>query len=297
MKKVIIIGSKLSTKNDPDIIASHLRNKQCLATVVYWEDMCLFIDKRDIRITFNSVDIVSEQPDIVLLLGWYRSHPTIPYRDMAYAASLIFEENNIRYWNQEAYSQRSTTKLSCMVQLAQHQIPVPQTFFSLDTEKLMEVNHPPFVIKAVAASRGKYNFLISSENELSQLQNKIKQASITQEFIPNDYDLRIICMNSKPKLILKRSRSKDSRSHLNNTSMGGHAEWVDFESVPIQLLTLSKKICKIMKRNIAGIDFIPDDSSPCGFSCLEVNAVPQLTSGFDRDIKMNILQNVILERL
>jgi len=44
---------------------------------------------------------------------------------------------------------------------------------------------------------------------------------------------------------------------------------------------------------MAGIDFIPDAESPYGYSCLEVNALPQLTSGTDVDKKMSTLYNVV----
>ena len=61
------------------------------------------------------------------------------------------------------------------------------------------------------------------------------------------------------------------------------------------MLTESEKICIIMNRQLAGIDFIPDSSSPYGYSCLEVNAIPQLTSGYDVTTKMKKLSESIEE--
>ena len=42
-----------------------------------------------------------------------------------------------------------------------------------------------------------------------------------------------------------------------------------------------------MQREMAGIDLIPDSSAPGGYACLEVNAIPQLTSGYGVDVKMS----------
>ena len=44
---------------------------------------------------------------------------------------------------------------------------------------------------------------------------------------------------------------------------------------------------------MAGIDFIPNDLSPYRYSCLEVNAIPQLTSGHDADVKIQQLVTAI----
>ena len=46
---------------------------------------------------------------------------------------------------------------------------------------------------------------------------------------------------------------------------------------------------------MAGIDLIPDNISEYGYSCLEVNTIPQLTSGFDPDTKMESLVEAVLK--
>ncbi len=61
------------------------------------------------------------------------------------------------------------------------------------------------------------------------------------------------------------------------------------KGMPGGLLTEAERICTIMNREMAGIDFIPDTTSKIGYSCLEVNAIPQLTSGFDFERKMSAL--------
>jgi D-alanine-D-alanine ligase-like ATP-grasp enzyme len=48
-----------------------------------------------------------------------------------------------------------------------------------------------------------------------------------------------------------------------------------------------------MNRELAGIDFIPDATAHFGYACLEVNAIPQLTSGYDVAVKMAEFTNSI----
>lgn len=283
--KVIVVGSKdHGSKNDPAVIAAAVEG-----TVVYWEDVVFHIKTNDVVVTCDGKDIFAEPVGLVMATGWYKSG----FRDVAYAFGLIAKSKDIPLWNSEIVSQRSTTKLSCMVQLALEGVSVPETIYSLGDLSYISDRSVPFIAKAAAASRGQSNFLIGSQSDRQTFLSKKHTGYLVQPFMPNDHDLRVICFGGEPQLVLKRSRAADSDIHLNNTSQGGSAEWLDLSQVPAELLTVASKICKIMSREMAGIDFIPDHTSPYQYSCLEVNAIPQLTSGVDVEIKMTALQKSI----
>jgi len=287
MKQVIIVGSRSSgSKNNPDEIARFIALNDAQVTRVYWEDLIFSVKSNVVSITAGDVDVLAAGTDLVIAVGWYKNGKKSIYRDVAFSLALALKHHEIAFWNSEMAHQRSTTKLSAMVQLSLEGVPVPDTLFSIDTKKALATNPDyPYVIKAIAASRGASNYLIENEQQLTDAQVS-EGYFLIQPFLPNDHDLRIICFGGKPTLVLRRSRRADADTHMNNTSQGGTAEWIDLSSISLELLTLSQKVCTIMGREMAGIDLIPDNSSSAGYSCLEVNAVPQLTSGTDSDKKL-----------
>lgn len=293
--KILVIGSQNSgAKNDPNVLAGSLADAGHRAEVVFWEDLAFTIQTSDVQLRFGGVDPFAEKPDLVIAVGWYKSGRSSIYRDVAYSVALYLTHRGIAFWNGEMAQQRSTTKLSCMVQLALEGISVPTTHFSLKTANVLDSFELPVVAKAAAASRGRSNFLIETEEDIKDL--LVEDAHyLVQPFLVNDHDLRVICFGSRPALVLRRARAKDADTHLNNTSQGGTAEWLPIDTIDEQLLTISEKICRIMKRDMAGIDFIPDKSSPFGYSCLEVNAIPQLTSGHDTDMKLKAFVSAVAQ--
>lgn len=296
MNKIVILGSLDSgTKNSPYVLSQHLRAKGYDVEICYWEHLVFDIKTGDVKILSQQKGIATEiQPDLVIALGWYKQGKQAFYRDVAYATALYLKHFEIPFWNSEMGQQRSTTKLSCMVELALHAISVPDTLFSIDGSVIKQPE-PPFIVKAISASRGQDNFLVRSNEQGRELLGSDMNKYLVQPFMPNDHDLRVICFGGEPSLVLKRSRGEASDSHLNNTSQGGNAEWLELSDMDEKLLTVSREICIIMGREMGGIDFIPDASSPFGYSCLEVNAIPQLTSGHDTLKKLDIFAESILK--
>ncbi len=293
MKNVLVIGSRFSgTKNDPSVIAQSIASDIVVPRLVYWEDLVFDISTNNVSVTVEGADLFSTPIDLVIAVGWYKSGARSLYRDVAYSFALVLADKGITYWNTEMGNQRSTSKLSTMVHLALNDISVPRTLFSLSSHLLEGMLSFPFIAKAVAASRGNLNFLIKDASETARFVDE-KVYFILQPFLLNDHDLRVICFGGKPNLVLKRSRGESSNTHLNNTSQGGNAEWIPLSLIDSRLLTFCEKISTISGREMAGIDLIPDESAPYGYSCLEINAVPQLTSGTDTDKKMTAFREAL----
>ena len=293
ISKIMIIGSReFGTKNNPEALAGRLSDKGLSVNLIYWEDMELHISTGSAVVMSDGVDVFSSIPDLAITLGWYKNGKKSVYRDLAYSMALIMDSRGVKYWNSEMGSQRSTSKLSTMVQLALADIPVPSTVFSLQKDKLMRHFDMPFIAKSIKASRGNDNFLVDS----SIIKNNVRASNgyfIVQEYLENDHDLRVICFGGKPALILRRSRDPSSKTHLNNTSQGGKFLWMNKNDIDSQILTLVSEISKITRREMAGVDLIPDSKSAYGYSCLEVNVIPQLTSGVDVDVKLDALVDIL----
>ncbi len=290
MKRILIIGSKDSgSKNNPTVLADSLRNNGVDTMVIFWEDLSFTIKTSEVHVSAGTVRIADYEAELVVALGWYKTGSKSYYRDVAYSLALYLRHHDIPFWNSEMAHQRSVSKLSCMVELALANISVPDTVFYMDTSLLQKTDITlPVVVKAAAASRGEFNYFVHTFDEVM---SKAAEGTpiLIQPFLENDHDLRVICFGGKPAKILKRSRSAGANTHLNNTSQGGSAVWLALDEVPSSLLTEAEKICSVMNRELAGIDFIPDASASCGYSCLEVNAIPQLTSGVDADKKLESL--------
>ncbi len=295
MKNVLLIGSRNSgLKNNPEIMQELLVAEGLSVVVVYWEDLTLDIHTNNVAVLSNNEALLASQPELVIALGWYKSGKLSQYRDLALSVALFLESQNIPFWNREMRQQRSTSKLSTMMMLALQGLPVPRTLFSLNTAAMGDVLPRPFIAKAASASRGDNNFLVERDEDWDEALSA-GVPMILQPFLPNDHDLRVICFNGEPTLVLRRSRASGASTHLNNTSQGGDASWLSPDSLSGELLTNCRKVSKITDREMAGIDLIPDSSSQSGYSFLEVNAVPQLTSGTDTTKKISTLAKTIRE--
>lgn len=295
MKRVLVIGSKNSgTKNNPEVMAHSFQQNGMDANVLHWENLVFEIKTGQVSIVAAGQELAELKPDLVIALNWYKSGSLSFYKDVAYGVALYLKHHDITFWNSEMLHQRSTSKLSCMVELALENISVPHTLYSMSRQLIMERNPKlPAIVKSFAASRGANNFLIKNLDELAKKVPDDENTFLVQPFLDNDHDLRVICVGGEPTMVLRHSRAADSGTHLNNVSQGGSGEWLELPQLPESLLTECRKICIVMHRELAGIDFIPDTSSPYQYSCLEVNAVPQLTSGTDVETKLDTIAQAL----
>jgi glutathione synthase/RimK-type ligase-like ATP-grasp enzyme len=117
-----------------------------------------------------------------------------------------------------------------------------------------------------------------------------------QEFISNDFDVRVVCFDGRPQLVIKRQRTSDG-THLNNTSQGAEATLLELSGLPESVLAEVPKICDAFGRQMAGVDYIVANDGTSRYICLEVNAVPQLTSGSFTQEKRLRLGDAIKEAL
>lgn len=297
MKNVLIIGSKNAEgKNDIQFMAAHMSEPKSV-TLAYWEDLLVTITDNQVSITDARQSIDLKDFELVMAFNWYKTGSQKMYRDLAFSVALYLEDNKVTFWNREMIMQRSTTKLSAMVQLALNGFPVPNTLFSLDAQRLLSAHDTfPVIAKDAAASRGRNNHLCHSADELSKViaAQPATNQLLLQEFIPNESDLRVVCFGGKPALAIKRSR-QSAETHLNNTSQGAVAELIELTNLKPEIIENTSKICYTMGRDMAGVDFLFDKDNPNRYVVLEVNAIPQLTSGSYVTEKMAALEQTLTE--
>jgi glutathione synthase/RimK-type ligase-like ATP-grasp enzyme len=293
MKPVIIIGSRnFGKKNDPAQIFEAIETDQ--KQLIYWEDLVFDITSTSQAIYDSVSGLNIADASLVLLFNWYKKDGAGIYKDAAFALALYLESKSVKFWNQEALLQRSSTKLSAMMQLSLAGITIPGTLFSMNKQAVLAKQQQfPCIAKACSASRGNDNHLVTDSLMLeSIIPADTISTYLIQEFIPNDYDLRIICFGGKPSMAIKRQRT-NAETHLNNTSQGAQASQIELHEIPAQVLTNTEKISKIMQRQMAGVDWLIANDGSGQYACLEVNAIPQLTTGTYVPEKLKKLNEMI----
>lgn len=302
MKKILLLGSRFSgEKNDVSLMQNALApqlGKEMILNKIYFEDLLLQISRREQRVIDTASGLDIKDADLVIAVNWYQNGTRRIYRDVAFAISLYLRHHNVKFWNSEMVLQRSVSKLSAMMQLGLNGIDVPATTFALSPDILcaQEITFPA-VVKDVAASRGKNNYLAQDFSTLKKiLADQETNKYIVQEFIANDHDLRVICFAGRPAMIIKRT-GRNAATHLNNISQGAEAEALSIESLPKELLEKCEFVCTLMGRELAGIDILPATDGSKRFVFLEVNAIPQLTSGALVQDKLQMLAQSITNHM
>lgn len=292
MKPIILLGRKSAgTKNDITLLRQSLDGALAGREIVtiFFEDLVFDISNPAQRIydSVSSRDLADSA--LVVAFNWYSSRPPLYLRDMAFAAALYLHARDVPFWNQEMKLQRSTTKLSAMMQLALAGIPVPATVYASQRTVLVgAVKHVPLplIVKTIAGSRGAHNHLVHTHQDLAALVEAADPLVpfMVQEFIKNDGDVRFVCFGAEPAMAIRRTRSSQD-THLNNTSAGASAHLADVAEFDATLVSAVSQICVMMGRDMAGVDIVQSNDGTGRWVCLEVNAIPQLTSGSFTDEK------------
>lgn len=209
--------------------------------------------------------------------------------EFAVAAAEYLRYHHVHMIDTELLSHVTYDKLGEYMRLALYGTPVPTTFCAYTknllalapevTEKLGS----PFVCKEINADRGRKNFLLSSEAQLSEtLENTDgNDIFVLQKYIPNDGYMRALVFGVNIALAVKRSSvdNEDPRkNHLNNPAGAANAHLLTVTDIPSEVHNLAIRAAKTMDRQIAGVDAIQDEQSGEWF-VLEVNTAPQIRSG------------------
>jgi glutathione synthase/RimK-type ligase-like ATP-grasp enzyme len=287
MNKVTLLGSKdAGEKNSaPEMLRLARENLSGRPDfrVVYWEDLLFDIVKgRQSVIDMASGDDIGGT-GLVMALNWYRGGPRSMYKDAAFALALYLQDKGVKFWNEEMVRQHSISKLSAAMQLSLLGQDVAATRYSLGRETMLKLETEfPVIMKAAQSSRGRNNYLVEDKDGFNRYlelgEDGMPNQFILQEYIPNDSDLRLVCAGGEPQLCIRRQRTSND-THLNNVSQGAEATKVDLTELDPAILQSCREICRGMGRNVAGIDLIQASDGSGRNVFLEVNALPQLTSG------------------
>jgi glutathione synthase/RimK-type ligase-like ATP-grasp enzyme len=295
-KPLLIIGRrKHGEKNNVAEMAARITaaDQGVVAWYAYFEDVTITIvaGKVMASVQLKGVSVSLDNFSAIMLLHWTEDRV---YGDLAFTMALVAQAHDIRVWNSEVLRARSRTKLSQLVTLALHGIPVPDTAFCLEHSVLLEQARQygilPAVCKDITASRGRYNILAEDDSKMvSTLQELAGRPLIVQRQIPNDSsDIRFFVSGGKVSLVIRRQGNGES--HLTNVSAGATAELVPLQDISAETLAEIEEVAAIFGRELCGIDYMLDITTN-NYIFLEINGTPQIVNGVFVDEKIQAIIN------
>ena len=182
-----------------------------------------------------------------------------------------------------------TSKYYCNELFRMNNLRTPKTIpisYSDDSERVAKRFNFPVILKASSGSQtGVGVVIVESLRSLHPTVQMLSLLSknidlILQEYIKNDYDVRVIVHNGEVVAAMKRKIiSGDVRS---NASLGAETDILELTELEIRD---SLKVAELVKGEMVGVDFIPsknrEKEQPY---MLEVNSMPGF-SGVERTIK------------
>jgi glutathione synthase/RimK-type ligase-like ATP-grasp enzyme len=195
-------------------------------------------------------------------------------------------------------------KIAQLLMACNQDVRVPNTIMchrdviDMQIDSIIQTLGLPLIFKSNSGIKGLNNYLLHSRSELDTLiANGTHGDYIFQEFIPNDYDYRILYCgiddNSSP-FVFRRSRS-DMSTHLNNTSQGGSAELVDVQELNELPMQKMRHLVQAIGMDVCGVDLLRS-SKDNELYFLEINATPALASGAFLDEKLDLYENYLIKR-
>lgn len=223
--------------------------------------------------------------------------------EIAMAIVTYLQRNNVPVINPEIGRYLPMTKLGEFVMMSNKDIPLPDSLFirHKHIKRLIKKNKLPFafpfIAKSTNGSMGSNNWLIKSSADLEQAMAEAPDSLfVLQEFIPNDFDYRILVFGGIPRMVIKRSRQSND-THVNNTSKGGDGMFVDLKDMDPKVLDIAIKAAEAVGRTeLGGVDIIINSETGKPY-VLEVNKSPQIETGSNVQRKLDVFSDYIEERI
>jgi D-alanine-D-alanine ligase-like ATP-grasp enzyme len=267
---VLAVGINIS-KKEKDLIKEKLDLKNIRLDFASIKDVVFTIVDGITDVEISGKDL--KQYDYVWIQSGWKTN------QLAYLLHLSLKSKKI------PHNRTSTqiTKLTDNFSLASKHILVPNIFFhnglKIDNGNVIDISKIckfPCIYKTVFGSLGSDVFLIDRQDDIKQIirDNKKYNRYFFQEYIPNDFDYRVVIANGKSSSVCKRIRVSDK--FRNNVALGAKEEFINVKNVSPNILDLAIRATRALKLNWAGVDIVTDKDTGQDY-VLEVNRRPALT--------------------
>ena len=242
------------------LTTENIDTKDCLITIGHNED------NKAVSVIYNNLPLVTKDTGFV-----FRRTNQDTYR--TYLIATILSKQAPAYIdNANLLSDKTADKMTIGVLLPLSGIQVPKSI--LLTNHSYKVNQQflsthltfPSVIKKTG-SKGKQVWKVNTLAELEEKLGTDDNLTLIQEYIENDYDLRVFVLDGK---VIGAVRRSSADGFYNNLSQGGQGEKAEISE---QERDICIKAAEIAQLRLAGVDLV---RSPRGPLVFEVNKAPQM---------------------
>jgi len=175
------------------------------------------------------------------------------------------------------------SKLRDIERFAAAGLPVPKTIYVENVHEIPELEHElgfPLIAKEDRSRQGRNVLMIKTHDELVDFVKKHCSGEIStrvdryhfQEFIPADFDVRVLVLEGKILGAIER-RSSDPNEFRHNIALGGHATSTIISN-EIEAMALAAACT--LDYQFAGVDFITNRNTGKTY-ILEANRSPGFT--------------------
>lgn len=199
--------------------------------------------------------------------------------------------NNIPIVDSRLGKGKAGTKLNTILTLQHFWINVPKTVFiqhgtQID-EKLIEDIKKPYIVKPSDGQQWENVYLVNNSEDIKEtMSTNTNLTRLIQEYIENNWDIRVIVIGGKVIGAIKRIAQKGE--FRNNVALWAKTQIVNVEQ-DIEALAIGA--CKELNIDIAWVDIIQCKKTQ-KYYVLEVNRSPEF-SGFEKETHINIAEKII----
>lgn len=185
--------------------------------------------------------------------------------------------------------------------LSKNNIPTPKTYvLDKKTAHDFEKNfNPPMILKIPdgAFSRGvKKASTLEEFKTISEGMLKKSDVIIVQEYMPTDYDWRVVILDNQPLCVCKYYMAAGhwqtvKHNDGNNYDEGGD-EAVKISEAPANILKTALKACKLIGSGLYGVDMKIHNNVPY---IIEINDNPNLDAGVEDVAEGDVIYDTLID--
>lgn len=261
------------------MLGKELDQKKVAYSSASFEEAELFLDRKKVKLLIGGKSITD----------WDTIYPRKvgKNRGLAHILAHLSKNSGIYFidrYHEQTKDASDVAKIIQMFRLAIAGISIPKTYFAgayskKHLQKAVAYLKLPVVVKECNTSQGAGVFLAKSASELEKIiASRFKQDDrkeiFLQEFIPNNFEYRILVTGNKIAVIEKKIRS-GKEEFRNNVHLGAKEEFIEISAVKKHVQEEALSAAKITGIQVAGVDIVErKDGSPVIF---EVNSCPAFT--------------------
>jgi glutathione synthase/RimK-type ligase-like ATP-grasp enzyme len=276
-------------------LEKRLKNKGCQMDFSSFEDIEVFLEKGSVKM------LIKGKP----LETWSTIYPrkVASYKGLAFMLAHLAKEKNIYFldkYHENSKDSSDSAKMIQMFRLGTSGVSIPKTYYSAiylkqHIKKAISFLKLPVVVKECNTSGGEGVFLAKSASALektikSLLKKFDKKEIFLQEFIPNDFEYRVMITGDKVAVVEKKFKN-EKEEFRNNVRLGAKEEFIKESQVSSEVKKAALLAAKVTGIEVAGVDIVErKNGQPVVF---EVNACPAFTLNEEVSDEISLLADYL----